>query len=138
MENKKSNCQSLFLLFILYIVSFGLYIFVWSYICWKQLKEANFDINFGKKGKKKDMSGKISPMTRTILLLIPVINIIILYELFKTINVFAKINKSESNNYGPVFLLLLFLFLSPTIILGWIPLLLVQSTLNDVWKQIKK
>ena len=118
--------------------------FWWLFKNWKQIKEANFDINFCKRNKKKYMSNKISPIPRTLFYIIPIVNLFILYDLFKAIISYAKINKIyiTRGNESPgtlLFLYLLLRFLGGNIIpFGIIPLLMIQSTFNKTWEKIDK
>ncbi len=141
MKTKYSNYQPLYKLFFLYVFTLGLYLFWWSYKTWKQIKEADFNTNFCKINGKKEMSGNISPIGRTLFLIIPFVNLVILYDLFKAIVSFIKINKIEvRGSSSPGFFLIGFLFFSfmggGILPLGIIPLLVLQHRFNKTWKKV--
>ena len=136
MKKGYSNYQPLYKLIILYIITFGVYTLVWIYRTSKQLKEANFNVNFCKKNKEEEMSGKISPPLRTIGLFIPIVNIIVLYETFKAIISYAELNK-KGDYKSPGFFIMFYLFLM-AMWLGFIPIAMIQSTLNKTWKKTDK
>ena len=139
MNLKYSNYQPLYKLFFLFVFTFGLYIFWWSYETWMQIKKANFDINFCKPyNKKKYMSSRVSPTLMTIFLIVPIVNLFILYDLFKAIISYSEINKIEDigtpmpGNFlvGYIFLHIFFLHI--------ISILMIQSIFNKCWKKVDK
>lgn len=143
MTNKYSNFQPRYKLFFLYVLSFGFYIFWWSYKTWKQLKEANFDMNFCKENKKKEMSGKISPWQRTISLIIPIVNLFVLHSLFKAMISYTEINNTKTSNIETPGSLLGFYLVLKLLGLGIIPFeiapfFIIQSDINKVWKRTDK
>ena len=100
-------------------------------------------MNYCKAGKKEYMTGKISPMRRTIFLIIPIVNLFILYDLFKAIISYGKIKKvhiSGTDSPGSfLFLYLVLRFLGGGIIPFQVfTILLIQSTFNKVWKKTDK
>jgi hypothetical protein len=71
-----SNGQQIWQLILLSFLSFGLYAIYWFYRTWRQLKES------------KDLD--ISPGWRTLGLLVPILNFVLIYELFRDIKKYAQ------------------------------------------------
>lgn len=134
-----SNYQPLHELFFLYVITLGLYFFWWEYKTWKQIKEANFDINFCKLySKKKDMSNNISPIARTIFSIVPIVNAFIIYDLFKAIISYSEINKIEDiGTPMPLNFFLGYAFLH-MFFLHIITILMIQDIFNRCWKKVDK
>ncbi len=138
MKTEYSNYQPLYKLFFLYIFTFGLYFFWWHYKNWKQIKEADFDINFCKVYGKKYMSGQISPIPRTISLIVPILNLFIIYDLFKAIISYTEINKvDEDYTHLPSNYLIGFI-VANIFYLGVIPILMIQHLFNKAWRKTDK
>lgn len=138
MKTEYSNYQPLYKLFFLYIFTFGLYFFWWHYKNLKQIKEANFDINFCKIYGKKYMSGQISPIPRTISLIVPILNLFIIYDLFKAIISYTEINKvDEDYTHSPSNYLIGFIAAN-IFYLGVIPILMIQHLFNKAWRKTDK
>ena len=138
MKKEYSNYQPLWKIFFLFVFTFGLYLFWWSYETWMQIKKANFNVNFCKPNKKEYLSGQISPGLLTVSLILPIVNLFILYELFKSIISYSEINKIEKvrthipGNFliGYIFFRIFFLHI--------ISILMIQSIFNKCWKKVDK
>lgn len=120
-----SNAESVGKLLALFAVTFGIYGIYWFYRNWKQLKiHNNLDIN---------------PGLRTLGLFIPIVNIIMAYELFNNVKYYAKEAGFKTYSVGVVtFAWILVGYISFIPILGilyvW-PFIVVQETLNDYWSK---
>lgn len=121
-----SNAQPIGRLLPVILLSFGLYIFYWYYKNWKHLKShKNLDI---------------SPGGRTVLLIIPIVGYFMLYEQFRDIKNYAKERGCKTYSSG----LLILVYFLISVFLAWVPfigvlfawpIIVVQETLNDYWKE---
>jgi len=146
-----SDYQPLYKLIILYIFTFGLYGFYWIYRTWKYLKEKNFDVNkLDKDEPKKKCTGDISPVWRTIGIIIPFYGIYLLYKLYDWSTIYADIKKIKNDLYGwsllstSIGLAILtslpyyFLFFPYLFFLNVIPFAQTQNLLNKISKKYDK
>lgn len=143
MGNEYSNKFPIKKLIILSILTLGIYNYYWFYRNWKYIKEET----------KKD----ISPILRTIGLLIPIYNIWLVYDQFRAIIQLAN-KKKIKTKYFPITLTLTFIFFSywgalsriggspqeyPIKILLFFPLILlplicIQKYFNLYWDKTQK
>jgi hypothetical protein len=131
-DKKYSNAQPLWHLILLYIFTFGLYFYYWSYIKWKHLKEyKNLEIN---------------PAKKAILLVIPIVGFIVVWGQFIAIRDFCK-EAGAGISFKPS---LVITGLVATNIMSWlpdpfwllsllffVPLAFVQRVLNSTWAEIE-
>lgn len=103
----------------LFILTFNIYGFYWYYKILTQLKEEkNLDIN---------------PIIRTVLLLVPIVNLVMIYELFELVENCAK--EVNVSSHSSILSLLALILLSPIPVLNIWPLISVQETLNAYWQK---
>jgi|GEM_PF-4841589 len=136
-ENKKilNNAQPLWHIILLSIFSLNLYQFYWYYKHFKILKEFN--------------NKNTNPIIRSILLLIPIINCIVIYNFYKQILKFIKSNNINFKPESPTDWFLAYfsctivtfvatLYKWPILdyfhLLNFIPIVALQYLLNKVWK----
>ena len=139
MAKKYSDYQPLYKLILLYIFTFGLYTFYWFYRTWKFLKEKNFNVNeLNQDEPEKKLTGEISPIWRTIGMIIPFYNLYLMYKLFDWSTTYADIKKikNDLHGYGLLFtaigLGILSSFLPFLFFLGVVPFAQTQNLLNKV------
>ncbi|MCL2687865.1 MAG: DUF4234 domain-containing protein [Methanobrevibacter sp.] len=105
-------------LFLLMIFTLGIYGFYWYYKnCCYLRDEFNKDIN---------------PILRTILLIIPIVNIIFFYLLLRDMNVYIEDEGIES--YSPILNTLIMIFLGGPSVVGMWVLINVQESFNEFWR----
>jgi hypothetical protein len=103
-------------LFLLTVLTGGLYFYYWFY------KNNCF--------LRDDLGKDVSPFLRTILLLVPIVNFVIIYELLSHMNEYIEAEGIES--YSPGLNTLIWIFL-PIIGRLWL-LINVQESINELWK----
>ncbi|MEE8414153.1 MAG: DUF4234 domain-containing protein, partial [Dehalococcoidales bacterium] len=127
---KYSDAQPVWHFVLLSIVTFAVYDLYWFYRTWRQLRDQeNWDI---------------SPGWRLVGLFIPILNLILLYDLFKHIRDFADAENCEVL-FSPGLILIGWLLFNALVALPdpyWLitlmsvwPIGVVQNTLNNYWSQ---
>ena len=144
MEKQYSNKILISKLIILNILTFGIYTIYWVYKNWKYIKE------YGKKD--------IQPGWRTVGLIVPIYNIWLIYDQFKSIINLANKKKIETNwsagGLTALFVILsiitikitlrlpddyIFVFLYPLLtFIAILPLIPIQNYLNNYWSKVQK
>ena len=137
--NQYAYARPLLHVLVLFLATLGLYIFIWFYKNWKQIKKHN-------------TYARISPFWRTVGLIVPVYNLILIYEQFDYINRMARMVKiTKTHSPGWCFIMILaFGFISGYVgrrligvdlsfveLLNVIPMILVQRTLNSYWRVVQ-
>lgn len=127
-------------LVVFYLATFGLYFIYWCYRNWKQIKTHK-------------LYSRIRPGWRTVGLIVPVYNLILLSEQFsniKSMAKMAKIQKTHSPGLCIIMIIVINIFvikwvgslvlnidLSFLFVLNIIPMILVQQTLNSYWRVVQ-
>lgn len=121
-DNKKnieySNAIPIRRLFLLLFLTMGLYGFYWFYKNSCYLRD--------------DLGHDNSPGLRTILLLIPILNIFVFYDLLSKIN--NNIEKEGIESYSPSLNTLIMIFLGPISIFSFWVFINVQEVINELWR----
>ena len=131
-DKKYSNAQPLWHLILLDMLTFSLYFVYWSYIKWKHLKEyKNLEIN---------------PAKKALLLFIPVVSLVIVWEEFIAIRDFCK-DAGTGISFNPSLVIiglvatnLISMLPDPFWLLSFlffVPLVFVQRALNSAWAEVE-
>ncbi len=84
------------------------------------------------------MSSKITPGLRTALLIIPIVNLFVLYDLFKAIISYAEIKKVEDLGAPMPGNFLAGYIITNIFYIEFIPFMIIQNIFNKAWKKTDK
>ncbi|MBI5778503.1 MAG: HEAT repeat domain-containing protein [Planctomycetes bacterium] len=127
-------------LVVFYLATLGLYFIYWCYRNWKQIKTHK-------------LYSRIRPGWRTVGLIVPIYNLILLSEQFSNIKSMAKMAKIQKTHSPGLCIIMIIVInilvvnyvgtlilgtdLSFLFILNVIPMILIQQTLNSYWRVVQ-
>jgi hypothetical protein len=100
-KEKQKGYFNIYLFLFLFFITLGLFSIYWIYRTWTYLRDMNFDINhLDKENSEKKYTKDISPILRTLGMIIPIYNLFLLYELYEWTSIYAVINNVETELSG--------------------------------------